>query len=223
MINFYELLGVSENSSKDEIKSAYRAMAKKYHPDINKSEEATKIIRSLNEAKEILLDDEKRKEYDIRLNNINNSKQFSKDKEETYNYKANEYKETYSDVYVSRLEYLFNYLKNGIDKVYIKIIKLLLVFINYIFFFVLKIITTLIVYILYISSNIIDFISGLLIIVGVISLFLQNTNTIQTFLECIFLSFLIEILKILFIKGSVNLYALFQKLHDKIFIKILMK
>lgn len=223
MINFYELLGVSENSSKDEIKSAYRAMAKKYHPDINKSEEATKIIRSLNEAKEILLDDEKRKEYDIRLNSINNSKQFSKEKEETYNYKANEYKETYSDVYVSRLEYLFNYLKNGIDKVYIKIIKLLLVIINYIFFFVLKIITTLIVYILYISSNIIDFISGLFIIIGVISLFFQNTNTIQTFLECIFLSFLIEILKILFINGSVNLYAFFQKLHDKIFVKILMK
>lgn len=114
MINFYELLGVSENSSKDEIKSAYRAMAKKYHPDINKSEEATKIIRSLNEAKEILLDDEKRKEYDIRLNSINNSKQFSKEKEETYNYKANEYKETYSDVYVSRLEYLFNYLKDSV-------------------------------------------------------------------------------------------------------------
>ena len=62
MIDFYELLGISMDSTKQEIKTAYREMVKKYHPDVNKSEDSNKIIRSLNEAKEVLLDDEKRKE-----------------------------------------------------------------------------------------------------------------------------------------------------------------
>lgn len=55
-------------------------MVKKYHPDVNKSEEANKIIISLNEAKETLLDDNKRKEYDKILEEINHSKQVSKNK-----------------------------------------------------------------------------------------------------------------------------------------------
>ena len=71
MIDFYELLGISMDSTKQEIKTAYREMVKKYHPDVNKSEDSNKIIRSLNEAKEVLLDDEKRKEYDKLLNDGN--------------------------------------------------------------------------------------------------------------------------------------------------------
>lgn len=54
MIDFYELLGIKRDAIKEEIKKAYRNMAKKYHPDINQSEEANKIIVSLNEAKERL-------------------------------------------------------------------------------------------------------------------------------------------------------------------------
>ena len=80
MIDFYELLGIKKSSSKEEIKEAYRKMVKKYHPDVNKSEEANKIIISLNEAKEVLLDDEKRVHYDEMLNSIERSKQFSNDK-----------------------------------------------------------------------------------------------------------------------------------------------
>ena len=92
MIDFYELLGIKKSSSKEEIKEAYRKMVKKYHPDVNKSEEANKIIISLNEAKEVILDDEKRVHYDEMLNSIERSKQFSNDKKETYSEKTREYK-----------------------------------------------------------------------------------------------------------------------------------
>ena len=56
MIDYYELLGIKNDASVAEIKKAYRDMVKKYHPDINKSSDASKIIISLNEAKETLLD-----------------------------------------------------------------------------------------------------------------------------------------------------------------------
>ena len=66
-MNYYELLGVSETASKEEISQAYKKQMKKWHPDINKSDEAPMMSIKLNEAKEILLDDEKRKAYDLSL------------------------------------------------------------------------------------------------------------------------------------------------------------
>ena len=78
MMNYYELLNVDRKASEDDIKRAYRMMAKKYHPDINKSPEASKIIVSLNEAKDTLLDPVKRRDYDALLDDMANSKQYSK-------------------------------------------------------------------------------------------------------------------------------------------------
>lgn len=62
--DYYEVLGVSKTASKDEITSAYRKLAKKYHPDINKDPKAPEQFREVQEAYDVLKDDEKRRTYD---------------------------------------------------------------------------------------------------------------------------------------------------------------
>lgn len=65
MKDYYEILGVSKNATIEEIKAAYRVLAKKYHPDIAENkEEAEKKFREINEAYQVLSDPEKRKNYD---------------------------------------------------------------------------------------------------------------------------------------------------------------
>ncbi|KAK0083152.1 hypothetical protein PV325_009237 [Microctonus aethiopoides] len=63
--NYYEILGVTRNSSAKDIKKAYYQLAKKYHPDTNKADpNASKKFQEVSEAYEVLSDDAKRKEYD---------------------------------------------------------------------------------------------------------------------------------------------------------------
>lgn len=234
MIDFYELLGISMDSTKQEIKTAYREMVKKYHPDVNKSEDSNKIIRSLNEAKEVLLDDEKRKAYDKLLNDIKYSKQFSKEKDETYTAKTEEYKENYSENNVTKWQFLFNYISNGIDKVWLKILKILLVIINFLFFCIVKLITLALVFLLSTFSGIIDYFSGILSLISIVALFaLKNSEypdliplipaNVEGFFLIFLIALIIELLKTAFITYSVNIFALICNIEDKIFIKILMK
>ncbi len=64
-IDYYKILGVSKSATEGEIKSAYRKLARKYHPDVNpNNKEAEKKFKKINEANEVLSDAEKRKKYD---------------------------------------------------------------------------------------------------------------------------------------------------------------
>ena len=62
--DYYEILGVKRESTEQEIKSAYRKLARKYHPDVNKTKEAEQKFKDINEAYEVLGDKQKRQRYD---------------------------------------------------------------------------------------------------------------------------------------------------------------
>ncbi|ECW8954519.1 co-chaperone-curved DNA binding protein A [Campylobacter lari] len=62
--SLYETLGISQNASADEIKKAYRKLARQYHPDINKEAGAEEKFKEINAAYEILSDEKKRAQYD---------------------------------------------------------------------------------------------------------------------------------------------------------------
>lgn len=63
--DYYKILGISSLATQEEIKTAYRKMAKKYHPDVNKTKEAINIFNEGKEAYDVLSDIDKRRKYDI--------------------------------------------------------------------------------------------------------------------------------------------------------------
>lgn len=219
MMDFYELLGVKKNATKEEIKKAYRDMVKRYHPDVNKSDEASKIIISLNEAKETLLDDDKRSEYDKLLNDINHSKTYSNDST-SYSAKKEEYKENYSESYVTRWQFLMTYLNFGKDKLGIKFLKTIIVIINYLVFFIIKAFTLIFIFLLEVFENLINYIGIILMFIGVYNFIEEEISISITLLIC---GILLILIKELILNKSVNIYAFIQNIHDKILIKVLTK
>ena len=67
MKDYYSILRVSKNASNEEIRQAFRNLAKIYHPDVNNSSEATEKMKEIVEAYTILSDENKRRKYDILL------------------------------------------------------------------------------------------------------------------------------------------------------------
>lgn len=113
-LNYYELLGVKEDATEDEIKIAYKKQMKKWHPDINKDAEAVTISARINEAKEILLDPVKRYDYNEYLKkkiNENYNRYTQRKKNEQNNAYSNENGKTYEDEKVTKWQYLKTWLK----------------------------------------------------------------------------------------------------------------
>jgi molecular chaperone DnaJ len=70
--NYYTILGINENASPEEIKKAYRTLQMKWHPDKNgNSQESINMTQKLNQAYEILGDEQKKEEYDFNRKNPN--------------------------------------------------------------------------------------------------------------------------------------------------------
>lgn len=82
-IDYYKILEIKKDASADEIKKAYRKLARKYHPDLNpNNEEANKKFQQINEANEVLSDPEKRKKYDQFGQNWQQASQFDSQRQQ---------------------------------------------------------------------------------------------------------------------------------------------
>lgn len=80
-IDYYKVLGIDKSASTDDIRKAYRKLARKYHPDVNPNNtEAHKKFQEINEANEVLSDPEKRKKYDQYGKDWKHAEEFEKAK-----------------------------------------------------------------------------------------------------------------------------------------------
>lgn len=78
-IDYYKILGLDKNATQEDVKKAYRKLARKFHPDLNPNDkEANKMFQQINEANEVLSDPEKRKKYDQYGENWKHADEFEK-------------------------------------------------------------------------------------------------------------------------------------------------
>lgn len=149
-MNYYELLGIKQTATPEEIKQAYKREMKKWHPDINKDEKAVSMSMKINEAKDVLLNDEKRKDYDLFLN---------KKESDLYNKYSNTKKEAsnnniYESHMVTKWEYFKEYMHSDI-KTFKKIVSAILVSLETMLCFILKWLVIILAFISFTISDII--------------------------------------------------------------------
>ncbi len=180
--NYYELLGVKENASKEEIKQAYKKQMKKWHPDINKSEDAIGMSAKINEAKEVLLDDDKRTDYDLYLkkkidenyNRYTQRKTYSKNNEET---------SEYEDKKVTKWQYFSDFIKHANIPVHKKILSFIGVMLETLLCFILKCLLILIAYVAFYLSYFIrllySFLSPIFGLLGLLLVGMCFTNGVK--------------------------------------------
>lgn len=86
-VDYYKVLGLDKNATTDEIKTAYRKLARKHHPDLNPNDkEAHKKFQQINEANEVLSDPEKRKKYDQYGKDWKHAEEFEKQRQHQRQY-----------------------------------------------------------------------------------------------------------------------------------------
>lgn len=188
-INYYELLGISTDATPEEIKQSYKKMMKKWHPDINKNTNASMMSVKLNDAKTILLDENKRREYDYYLNNktsktyenirnyaTKNKSKKEPEKEQSYNYSE---EKTYT-----KWEYFYDYMKFYKVPTWYKILVSIGVLLETLICGILQILNLVLAYaffiIYYIVSYLSNFFIGLLVLLIVLGL---TTKSLTTFKE----------------------------------------
>src|ERR687889_1857923 len=89
-IDYYKILGVDKNASADDIKKAYRKLARTHHPDLNPNDkEAHKKFQQINEANEVLSDPENRKKYDQYGKDWKHGEEFEKARQQQQRHYAN--------------------------------------------------------------------------------------------------------------------------------------
>lgn len=204
-INYYELLGIKKDATMEEIKKAYRIQAKKWHPDINKDKEAANITKKLNDAKQILLNEDKRKEYDIYLEELTNpnyeklkeKNQSKETKTTTKTTTQTNYTEDYSKETYTKWQYFTAYLKYYQSSIPRKILAIILVILETIICATLQIINYLLALVISYTGNLISYIAsiilGIYIIALIFSLVSSNSSAPQTLYDW-FISILIIIL-----------------------------
>ena len=75
--DYYKILGVERSISQADLKKTYRKLARKYHPDVSKEANAEERFKEVNEANEVLGDEEKRSQYDTLGANWKNGQNFN--------------------------------------------------------------------------------------------------------------------------------------------------
>lgn len=242
-MNFYEILGVKQNATQEEIKLAYKKQMKKWHPDINKDPNAINMSSKINEAKEVLLDEIKRRDYDEYLTKKVDEtySRYTQNKRQNNTEKTTQNKD-YEDNMMTKWEYLNSWLKYSTASPIRKLFGTIGVLLESFLCWIIKVLLIIIAFICNLGSELLrqlfSYLSpilgllGLLVIVqifinGFESFINENKNTftlvivfaglfISSFLLPILSRFLLskKVFDILYNKIDINLFKFCVDYHE---------